>query len=186
MLTVVLGRGAKWIEEVSRAACAPQTAPTSPGRGRSAAQMGRPTRTNAHCWRLNAKATLIWMCSTRESARVRHIVYAAPVTCQITQRCICQISISIVRVSVFPQTLQMSLSFQRPAATSCAPAAPLASWTKQITHTVWRVIGFAQRWRLLSSTCVETTGSSTPVRATWEEQPVSSADPSVWRMRENA
>lgn len=113
-------------------------------------------------------------------------IYINIVTCQITHRCMCQISIPIVPVSVFPQTLQMSLSFQKRAATSCAPAAPHASWTKQITHTVWRVIGFAQRWRHLSSTCVETTGSSTPVHATWEELPVSSADPSEWRMRENA
>lgn len=51
---------------------------------------------------------------------------------------------------------------------------------------VWRVIGFAQRWRRLSSTCVEMTGSFMPARVTWEELPVSSADLSEWHMRENA
>lgn len=71
MLTVGLERGARWTEEVSRAACAHQTAPTSPGKDQSAARMARPTKTNAHCWRLNVKATLTWTCSTRESARVR-------------------------------------------------------------------------------------------------------------------
>lgn len=89
-------------------------------------------------------------------------------------------------VSIFQQNLPISLSFQKRAATSCAPAAPHASWTRQITHIVWRVIGFAQRWRRLSSTCVETTGSSMPVRVTWEELPVSSADLLEWHMRGNA
>lgn len=143
MLTVGLERGARWTEEVSRAVCARQTAPTSPGKDQSAAQTARPTKTNAHCWRLNVKATQTWTCSTRESARKR-------------------------------------------AVTSCAPAAPHASWTRRITRIVWRVIGFVPRWRRPNSTCVETTGSSTPARATWEELPVSWVDPSEWLMRGNA
>lgn len=190
MLTVVPGRGARWTEEVSRAACAHQTAPTSPGRDRSAAQMGRPTKTNAHCWRLNAKATRTWTCSTRESARVRNIIdnscdipNCTTAACQESS-CLCPFFSYLV--SIFQQNLPISLSFQKRAAMSCAPAAPHASWTRQITHIVWRVIGFAQRWRRLSSTCVETTGSSMPVRVTWEELPVSSADLLEWHMRENA
>lgn len=80
----------------------------------------------------------------------------------------------------------MSLSRQKRAVMSCAPAAPHASWTRQITRIVWRVIGFAPRWRRLSSTCVETTGSSMRARVTWEELPVSSVDLLEWHMKENA
>lgn len=70
MLTVGPERGASWTEEASRAACAHQTAPTSPGKDLSAAPMERPTKTNAHCWKLNAKVTPIWTYSTRANARV--------------------------------------------------------------------------------------------------------------------
>lgn len=94
-------------------------------------------------------------------------------------------------LAVFPlgsdsSNLHISLSRQKRAVTSCAPAAPHVLWTRRITRIVWRVIGFALRWRRLSSTCVETTGSSTLVRVTWEELPVSWADLSEWHMRENA
>lgn len=70
MLTVDPERGARWTEEVSPAACALQTAPTSLGEDRCAAPMERPTKTNAHCWRRNVKATQTWTCNTREGARV--------------------------------------------------------------------------------------------------------------------
>lgn len=76
--------------------------------------------------------------------------------------------------------------FQRRAAMSCVLAVPRASWTKQTTRTAWRVIGFAQKWRLPSSTCAVMTGSSTPAPATWEELPVSSAAPLEWRTRGSA
>lgn len=186
MLTVVLERGARWTEEVSRAACAHQTAPTSHGKDQSAVRMERPTKTNAHCWRLNVKATQTWTCNTRESARVSQILvltlsiyetlgFSGPRT---------QLLVPFSCVSF--HFYEISLSRQKRAVTSCAPEAPHALWTRPITPIVWRVIGFAPRWRHLSSTCVETMGSSTPARVTWEEQPVSSVDPSEWHMRGNA
>lgn len=179
MLTAGPGKGARWTGEASRAACAHQTAPTSPGKDRSAARMERPTKTNARCWRRNVKATPTWTCSTRESARVRKSLNVCQESCSL----LCfflHFASCFTKISPFP------LSRQKRAVTSCAPAAPHASWTRQITHIVWRVIGFAPRWRRPSSTCVETTGSSTPAPVTWEELPVSSADPLEWHMRENA
>lgn len=80
----------------------------------------------------------------------------------------------------------LSLSRQKRAVTSCALEAPHASWIRRTTRIAWRVIGFAPRWRHPSSTCVETTGSSTPAPVTWEERPACSADPSEWPMRGNA
>ena len=199
MLTVGLGRGARWTEEVSRAACAHQTAPTSPGRDRCAARMERRTKTNAPCWKQNAKATPTWTCSTRGSARVS-TYYFKSAPCQwdstfLKAACaknpallfVFSSSSSSSHISCrFSPNLPLSLSRQKRAVTSCAPAAPHASWTRRTTHIVWRVIGFAPRWRRLSSTCVETTGSSMPARVTWEELPVSSADPLEWHTRENA
>ena len=198
MLTVGPGRGARWIEEASRAACAHQTAPTSPGRDQCAARMERRTKTNAPCWKQNAKATPTWTCSTRGSARVSTYYFKSappPVRFHISQSCMCQESSapffssspSSSRISCrFSPNLPLSLSRQKRAVTSCAPASPHASWTRQTTHIVWRVIGFAPRWCRPSSTCVETTGSSMPARVTWEELPVSSADPLEWHTRENA
>ncbi len=192
MLTVGLGRGASWTEEVSRAACAHQTAQTSPGKDRSAAQMGRPTKTNAHCSRRNARATPTWTCSTRGSARVsKYCLKSAHVwdSTFLKHACAQNPAVSspffVFRV-IFSQNHLISLSRQKRAVTCYAPGAPHASWTRQITHIVSRVIGFAPRWRRLSSTCVETTGSSMRARVTWEELPVSSADLSEWLTRGNA